>query len=283
MQHAGNYPGRIGFMQGRLSPPVGGRTQAFPAGHWREEFAIAELLSLPLMEWVLDHDGAGENPLMTQAGRAELHRLSVAHRLAIPALTGDLFMQQPFWKAGATRGALVRLLDDVLDACTSAGIATIVVPLVDNGSLENDGHCRVLKEVLLPRASRLVRARLTIAFESDKAPRALAAFIADYPADAFGITYDTGNSAASGYDWRQELAAYGARVVHVHIKDRLLHGGTVPLGQGSADLTGVLAGLERRGYRGNYVLQTARAGDGDHQGALGAYRAMALNWLAGGR
>ena len=45
---------RIGFMQGRLSPQVGDRIQAFPRDHWREEFPIAERLGFPLMEWTLD-------------------------------------------------------------------------------------------------------------------------------------------------------------------------------------------------------------------------------------
>jgi hexulose-6-phosphate isomerase len=277
------HAGRIGFMQGRLSPPVGDKIQAFPAGHWREELAFAERLCFPLMEWTLDHEGVGENPLMTEAGRAEARTLCAAHKVRLAALTGDLFMQQPFWKSDAGRGGLVRLLDAVLDACVAAGIASIVVPLVDNGSLENARQRRALSEVLLPRLGRLAAGRLTIAFESDLPPQPLKAFIADYPAAAFGITYDTGNSAASGYDWREELAAYGERIVHVHVKDRLLNGPSVPLGRGSADLPGVLRGLERGGYRGSFVLQTARAGDGDHQGALAAFRAMTLQWLEGAR
>jgi hexulose-6-phosphate isomerase len=273
---------RIGFMQGRLSPEVAGSIQACPWAHWREEFAIAARLGFSLMEWTLDHARLEANPIMTPAGRSEIGALAAAHKLHLGALTGDLFMQMPFWKAEA-KGELVASLDAVLDGCAAAGIGTIVVPLVDNGSLKSREEADALARVLLARTSRLRRDGLVIAFECDLAPEALAAFIADYPQDAFGIAYDTGNSAALGYDCRAELAAYLPRIVHVHIKDRMRGGGTVPLGAGSAQLPIAIALLERGGYRGNYVLQTARAGDGDHAGALARYRAMTLAWLGAAR
>ena len=273
---------RIGFMQGRLSPEVAGRIQAFPWAHWRQEFAIAARLGFSLMEWTLDHARLNENPIMTPAGRREIGALAAAHQVRLAALTGDLFMQMPFWKRDA-KAELVASFDAVLDGCAAAGIGTIVVPLVDNGSINSPEEAAALSRVLLARTSRLRRDGLVIAFECDLAPAALAAFIADYPQDAFGITYDTGNSAALGYGCRAELAAYLPRIVHVHIKDRMRGGGTVPLGTGSAQLAIAIALLERGGYRGNYVLQTARAGDGDHAGALARYRAMTLAWLGAAR
>ena len=39
---------RVGFMQGRLSPPVDGRIQAFPHDQWHEEFALASEADLAL-------------------------------------------------------------------------------------------------------------------------------------------------------------------------------------------------------------------------------------------
>ena len=273
---------RIGFMQGRLSPEVAGRIQAFPWAHWRQEFAIAARLGFSLMEWTLDHARLNENPIMTPAGRREMGSLAAAHQVRLGALTGDLFMQMPFWKADA-KAELVASFDAVLDGCAAAGIGTIVVPLVDNGSIKCPKEADALSRVLLARTSRLRRDGLVIAFECDLAPEALTALIANYPEDAFGITYDTGNSAALGYDCRAELAAYLPRIVHVHIKDRMRGGGTVPLGTGSAQLAIAIALLERGGYRGNYVLQTARAGDGDHAGALARYRAMTLAWLGAAR
>ncbi len=60
---------RIGFMQGRLSPLVDGRIQAFPWTAWKDEFPIAAQNGLRLMEWTLDQDRLYENPLLTEQGQ----------------------------------------------------------------------------------------------------------------------------------------------------------------------------------------------------------------------
>jgi hexulose-6-phosphate isomerase len=64
----------------------------------------------------------------------------------------------------------------------------------------------------------------------------------------------------------------------VHVKDRVLHGTTVPLGTGNAKFERVFAALRRAGYRGDFILQTARAADGKHAEALRRYRDMAEAW-----
>ena len=43
-------------MQGRLSPVIDGKIQAFPTLTWREEFEHAEKIGFNLIEWVLDSD-----------------------------------------------------------------------------------------------------------------------------------------------------------------------------------------------------------------------------------
>ena len=52
-----------------------------------------------------------------------------------------------------------------------------------------------------------------------------------------------------------------------------------PLGQGAADIPGALQALKAAGYQGAYILQTARAEDGDHAGALCRYRDLVAGWL----
>src|SRR2546422_1042148 len=120
-------------MQGRLSPPVDGRIQAFPREHWRREFELAGRHGFRLMEWTLDQDGLEQNPLMRPEGREEIRRLSARHGLTVASLTGDCFMQAPFWRAaGAERDKRLGMLFAVTEACSDLGIGLIVVPLVDN-------------------------------------------------------------------------------------------------------------------------------------------------------
>ena len=274
-----NATTRVGFMQGRLSPPVDGKIQAFPAAHWRDEYPIAQELGLWLMEWTLDQDDLARNPLMTTPGRAEIRSLGAQHGIAVETLTGDLFMQAPFWnQTGGERRRLLEEFDAVLDAAAEAGISIVVVPLVDNGRADLAAH-GVLEEALLARMPDLLARGLVIAFESDLPPRELRAFIARFPDCAFGVNYDLGNSASLGYDCEAEIASYGARIVNVHIKDRLRGGTTVPLGSGAADLPRALRLLQQAGYSGRYILQTARAADGDDVSALKRYRDMSLTWL----
>jgi L-ribulose-5-phosphate 3-epimerase len=271
---------RIGFMQGRLSALVDGKIQAFPWNEWRDEFPRAKVLGLTRMEWTIDQDQLRENPLTTGGGREDIQALSRENGIGIRSLTGDCFMQAPFWKAeGRAHEALVADLDLVLASCGALGIGFVVVPLVDNGKLDSAEQTDILKRVLLHRQASLAAQGVKIVFESDLPPHALAQFISAFPPDVFGINYDIGNSAALGHDCAEEIAAYAPRILNVHVKDRLRGRTTVPLGTGAAELAKAIRLVERSGYSGQYILQTARAADGDHAGALAKYRDMTVSWL----
>ena len=90
---------RVGFMQGRLSDVIDGRIQVFPWRCWQEEFLKAQRHDLRLIEWTLDQDRLYENPLLTSAGQYEIGELCRRHGVSIRSLTGDCFMQAPFWKS----------------------------------------------------------------------------------------------------------------------------------------------------------------------------------------
>lgn len=275
-----NNRNRIGFMQGRLSPMINGRIQAFPWAHWKDEFPLAEQIDIHLMEWTLDQDRLYENPLLTETGQAEIRELSQRHNLSIPSLTGDCFMQAPLWKArGEERAALERDFCEIAKGCATVGISMIVVPLVDNGRIENAEQENTLVAFLESQTEFLAPHALKVIFESDFAPVELARFISRLDPALFGINYDIGNSAALGFNPAEEIAAYGARIVNVHVKDRVLGGTTVPLGTGNADFETVFAALAKFGYSGHCILQTARATDEDHAGVLSRYRDMTVAWL----
>jgi hexulose-6-phosphate isomerase len=267
-------------MQGRLSAMVDGKIQAFPWGEWREEFPRANALGLVRMEWTIDQDRLRENPLATAAGQKEILELSRRHALRPASLTGDCFMQAPFWKtSGDARKALVADLDLVLASCGALGAEFVVIPLVDNGKIESAGQEQALLDVLRERAASLSKQGVKIVFESDLPPTGLAQFIEKLPGEVFGINYDIGNSASLGYDCAEEISAYAARILNVHVKDRLRGGTTVPLGTGAAELGKAIRLIEHSGYAGQYILQTARATDGDHARALATYRDMTVRWI----
>ena len=270
----------LGFMQGRLSPLVNEKIQAFPWVCWQQEFPIARDLGLGMMEWTLDQEDLYLNPLLTSLGQQEIRNLCHTHRLTIPSLTGDCFMQAPFWKASIQeKFDLEADFIAVAHACAEVGIEMIVVPLVDNGRLENDQQEEALLAFMRDQANLFRQLGLRIIFESDLAPVALAEFITQLPADVFGINYDIGNSASLGFNPQEEFAAYGNRIVNVHIKDRILGGTTVPLGTGNANFPNIFNLLNKVGYNGNLILQTARSVNNDHAGALRQYIDQVQAWM----
>ena len=272
---------RIGFMQGRLSPVVNGLIQSFPWNNWREEMEEAARLGLHVLEWTLDHENLYANPLMTSTGQDEISKIMRELNLSIPSLTGDCFMQAPFWKVfGAEREARQRDFIAIMEACSIIGISQIVVPLVDDGAIGSDEEMEVLRNFLLSLVPKLAKFDIRVIFESDFAPQELAKFIATYPATVFGINYDIGNSAALGFNVDEEFGCYGDRITNVHVKDRLLGGTTVALGEGNADFEAVFRQLSSIAYKGNLILQTARAVDNKHAVALKCYRDMVLGYMA---
>lgn len=269
----------IGFMQGRLCDQVDGKIQAFPWRDWELEFPIAESLGIKLIEWTLDYDDLYENPLMTVGGRKKILELSNRHGVSVQSLTGDCFMQKPFFKAeDSLCQTLLFDLRAILEASASIGIRFVLIPLVDNGSLITSEQENSLVENLKPFRKFLVKNNMKIIFESDFPPARLKTFIKRFPVDSFGINYDIGNSASLGFKAAEEISSYGSRIDNVHVKDRILNGATVPLGTGNADFPSAFSALKKIGYSGDLILQTARADDQDHSGVLKRYRDLTAFW-----
>ena len=190
-------------------------------------------------------------------------------------------MQSPFWKlSGEEKKDREKDLIAILVGCEKVGIKQVVIPLVDGGRIDNIDQEEALLDFLLDIELDIHNMGIQVLFESDFGPDELKLFIEQLNPKIFGINYDIGNSAGLGFDVEKEIQAYGERILNVHIKDRILGGATVPLGNGNVDFDLVFSLLGRAGYQGNYILQTARAQDGDHVGTLSCYRDMTVNWIA---
>jgi L-ribulose-5-phosphate 3-epimerase len=253
---------RVGIMQGRLVPPVGARIQAFPAERWREEFPAARAAGLDSIEWIYDVGCDAVNPIVSADGIMEMRALASENDLELVSLCADYFMAEPLLRGSSTeRAARVRKLEWLFDRCKSAGIQRIVLPFVDNSALETDSDLDDLASLLkqmVPKA-----AGLEIHLETSLAPARFALLLEKIAEPSVRVNYDSGNSASLGFRTEAEFDAYGAAIGSVHIKDRLLGGGTVPLGQGNADFSALRRGLEKVNYRGDIILQVARDTPGD--------------------
>ena len=271
---------RIAIMQGRLQPPQGGLFQCFPRDCWREEFSKAAAAGLDAIEWIYDLQGADVNPLATESGIAEMQALARQHHIGVVSVCADYFMDRPLVTASpATFAELSGHLAWLLNRCRLAGITRIVLPFVDASRIETPAQeaqvIGMLRDVLPQAAGAGVELHL----ETSLAPEEFAALLAQLPHPLLRANYDSGNSSSLGYDVACELAAYGPRIGSVHIKDRVRGGGTVPLGQGQADIPALLSGLAAIPYHGDFVLQVARGTAGEEVAWAGQNRLYLIRRL----
>ncbi len=264
----------IGTMQGRLVPPEGGRFQSFPREGWKKEFSLAREAELDAIEWIYDAYGEDVNPLGSDAGIAEMRALSAEHGVQVISLCADYFMDCPFLRCPpGEREDLVRRMHWLLGRCRIAGIASMVIPFVDHSRIHSDEEAdeviRLMEKILPAAEANQVELHL----ETSLPPAHFAQLLERCPHPLLKANYDSGNSSSLGYDCAEEFAAYGKRIGSVHIKDRVLGGGTVPLGTGNANLPAVLEGLAALSYPGYYLLQIARPEQGHEVAWLANNRA----------
>lgn len=269
-------------MQGRLSPPEDGRFQCFPRQAWATEIESAPLIPLRGIEWIYDLHGQGVNPLETAVGRADLMaRLRVAG-IEVVSICADYFMDCPLVGVDqSVQSERIEKLKWLVSICPEIGIERIVLPFVDASRIASAKHANdalhALAEALPEAASRGVEFHL----ETDLNPGDFRAFLADADSPMIRVNYDSGNSGSLGYSVDEEFAAYGDRIGSFHIKDRLLGGGTVPLGRGNVDFARLRSALIDIDYRGDFVLQVARDAPGDEINWLKRVAAVAAGWLQG--
>ena len=251
----------IGIMQGRLLPPIDGRIQAFPAGQWPAEFPRARQVGFDLIEFIFDGD-AEQHPFMTEQGRRRVRAAIDSSGVRVESVCADWFMTTPLHAGeAATRARALEVLQRLVRNSAQLGVRTIVVPCVDAASLGGTRDQAVLTDALMRCLPTLTRAGVRLALETDLAPEGFQRLLEQLPAQAIGINYDMGNSASLGFSPADELAAYGDRVVAVHVKDRLKGGGTVRLGTGDTDFDACFAALSRVEYAGPFIIQGARGAD----------------------
>ncbi len=250
-------------MQGRLSPIINNKIQAFPEKYWKSEFLKAKKLGLKSIEWTLDYKNLNKNPILSNRGQLTIKKLSKKYGIKVNSLTGDCFMQKPFWKKKNNK----KLIDDlkkIINGCKKLRIKYIVVPLVDNGSINNSSD----RQNLIRSCNKLIEylhsSKLKLIFESDFPPKKLKNFISKFDHNYFGINYDAGNSAALNYNIDDEFKYYGKYISNIHIKDRVKNGKTIRLGQGNTNFSKLFKNLRKIRYKKTLILQTARSKNNQH-------------------
>jgi L-ribulose-5-phosphate 3-epimerase len=249
----------IGIMQGRLSPPVGGRIQSFPVDSWRQEFPRAQKAGLNCIEWVYEFDTEADNPLSTEAGALEIGNLVRESGVAVWSICADFYMKERLVGGdGAPRTQVVEHLHLLLQRASLLGVRYIVLPFVDESSLKSAAELERLLEVLRWIMPRAQAAGVELHLETDLKPAPLVQLLEKGSHPLLRANYDIGNNASLGHDPVEELTLLSPWLGSVHVKDRLRGGGTVPLGTGAADFATCFRLLVQNKFRGPFILQAAR-------------------------
>ncbi len=252
----------IGIMQGRLSPPVAGRIQAFPADTWREELGRAREAGLDTLEWIYELQNEERNPLATDAGVDEIVAAAHESGVVVASVCADYYMAVRL----VEREDAAAHLEALLARVCRLGARYVVLPFVDESSLRGPEEVAALAR-LLPRLLAAAEDHgVELDLETDLPVETLVPLLERFDHPLLRANYDTGNAAALGRAPGDELPALAPYLGSVHVKDRVLSGPTVPLGTGDADLSEALRLTEEAGFQGPYILQAARGEDGDEVG-----------------
>jgi L-ribulose-5-phosphate 3-epimerase len=247
----------IGIMQGRLLPRYNGRYQAHPLNYWQAEFYLARELGFAQIEFILDYNDYQQNPLMSKNGVKEIRKMIKQTGVEVKSVCADYFMQAPFHSTHQKESQ--KVLKKLIKSAKKLNVVDIVIPCVDQSTLKDENDFDMLVESIkgvLPLAEKY---GININFETDLNPNRFKKLLDRFDSKSIKVNYDIGNSASLGYNPKEEFEAYGEYVSDLHIKDRVLGGGSVKLGEGNADFKTVFSMLKKYKFNGNIIMQSAKA------------------------
>lgn len=253
----------LGVMQGRLLPKYQGRYQAHPKGYWQDEFFIAAKLKLDCIEFILNYNDSSTNPLLQLEGLNEILKLSEITQVRVKTVCADYFMEAPLHHNNdEISNQSAEILKKLLWNGKHLGLSDIVIPCVDRSSLVSKTMLKRFIRKMSPILEIAEKVGINLALETDLAPYPFADLLSKFDSQIVSVEYDTGDSASLGFDPTEELACYGTRITDIHIKDRILGGGSVLLGTGDTQFKRFFDALGTLNYQGPIIMQAYRDEEG---------------------
>ena len=251
----------IGIMQGRLSPRIDGKIQAYPAKTWQKEFEIAQEIGYSAIEWIVEKP-LEVNALMSKSGMQEIKEIILKTGVRIDFICADIFMQQPLIRMSQEiREENKEHLKNILVSAKEVGAIGVEIPFVDASSIKSESEINELISCMQEAFELAKEIGMKISLETDLNPTSFKELLDRINLNHVQANYDIGNSASLGFDPIEEINAIGKRILNVNVKDRKLGSTTVPLGTGDADIKLSLSKLSEINYLGGITIQAARGTD----------------------
>ncbi|RZD48256.1 MAG: xylulose 5-phosphate 3-epimerase [Thaumarchaeota archaeon] len=244
-------------MQGRLSEQYESQIQAFPINSWKLEFEKAKNCGFEVMEWIFDM--IHPNPILTNEGRLQITELSKNNNININSICADYFMEKKlFSETSENIEKNIEKLKELINCCVNLNISCIEIPLVDSSSLKTNENKNELIKNLEKIFEHIEKNNIFLGLETDLDPINFKKLIEQINHPNIKINYDSGNSASLQYNVIEELTTLNKLVHNVHVKDRKINGGTVPLGTGDTNFEEFFSMLSKIDYSGDLIIQGAR-------------------------
>lgn len=252
----------IGIMQGRLSKPIGNRIQAFPWDSWEEEFFLAKEIGFNLIDWLVTAERLNENPLLTVQGAKRIRELVSETGIHVGSVCAHCFVECPLLRCTELKlKESLGVLELLIQISSQVCVKYLEIPLLEESEIRNEVELEQIIQIIKPRLEKARQLGVTLAFETSLPAETFSAFLSVLDHPSARATYDTGNSASLGYNPKEELESYGDMLATVHIKDRLVNGKSVPLGQGNTDFATCFSLFRAKKYSGPFILEVARDDD----------------------
>ena len=193
----------------------------------------------------------------------EIDKIINKTNVKVVSVCADYFMTHPLHSLNNDESEKsFKVMSKLIKISKKIGIKDIVLPCVDNSSFSSQLEVDNFISVVLKLIEQLEKNDINLAIESDLRPDKLIELVETFDSNKVTVNFDMGNSAGLGYKCDDEFKNYGYRISEVHIKDRVLGGNSVVLGQGNVDFESVLKGLMLINYKGPYIMQAYRDDDG---------------------
>ena len=250
-------------MQGRLLNKYQGRYQAHPLGYWKDEFKSAQEIGLDCIEFIFDYNDSEKNPLLTKDGLDQISLISENTGVDVLTICADYFMEAPLHSSDLSISEQsYKILIRLLNSAYQLGVTDIVLPCVDQSSLNCKQAIDRFVEKLYPVVEIAEKNKINVSLETDLAPEDFGALLDRFDSSRVTVNYDIGNSASLGFNPVEELDIYGERITDIHIKDRILGAGSVELGKGDANFSSFFKKLKEFDYKGPFIMQAYRDEEG---------------------
>ena len=248
-------------MQGRLSPRIDGKIQAYPVKTWQKEFEIAKEIGYSAIEWIIEKP-LEINAMLSKSGIQEIKEIVSKTGVKIDYVCADIFMQQPLVRMSQEiKEENKELLKNILLNAKEVGAIGVEIPFVDASSIKSESEKNELISCMQEAFELSKEIGIKISLETDLNPTSFKDLLERIDLEHVQANYDIGNSASLGFNPIEEFKAFGNKILNVHVKDRILGGSTVPLGAGHSDIKLVFKKLNEIGYRGGITMQAARGED----------------------